>query len=240
MFADMVIVTAAPWGLRVKCRTGCRLKQVGLADDGFAFATECAELPIDQSNRSEYCLTQVETVDKYERGTTMKIMVMNGSPRVENTAAMVAAFKEGAEAAGHEVEVLHVGKMKIGGCLACEYCHGKGEGKCVQKDDMDKVMPAYLDADMIVYASPIYYFDVTAQLSAATQRVYAIGKPAKATKAALLLSSSSPSPYAGAIASYKDMTAFLGLTDMGVITAAGDENGSEAKLAEVRDFAKAL
>ena len=153
---------------------------------------------------------------------------------------MVDAFAEGAKEAGHEVEILHVGKMKIAGCKGCEYCHGKGEGTCVQKDDMDKVMPAYLEADMVVYASPIYYFDVTAQLSAATQRVYAIGKPAKATKAALLLSAGSPNPFAGAIASYKDMLAYMGLEDTGIITAAGEENGSEAKLAEVRDFAKAL
>ena len=90
---------------------------------------------------------------------------------------MVAAFKEGAEAAGHEVEVLHVGKMKIGGCLGCEYCHTRGEGKCVQKDDMEKVIPAYQGSDMVVFASPIYYFDMTAQLSAAIQRVYCIGKP---------------------------------------------------------------
>jgi multimeric flavodoxin WrbA len=170
----------------------------------------------------------------------MKITVLNGSPRKQNTAAMVDAFAEGAKAAGHEVEVLQVGKMKINGCLACEYCHGKGEGKCVQKDDMEKVMPAYRDSDMLVFASSIYYFDVTAQLSAAIQRVYAIGKPAKATRAALLLSSASPNPFEGAIATYKAMLGFMGLEDAGIITAAGDENGSEAKLDEIRAFARAL
>ena len=170
----------------------------------------------------------------------MKITVLNGSPRKQNTAAMVDAFTEGAKAAGHEVEVLQVGKMKIGGCLGCEYCHGKGEGKCIQKDDMEKVMPAYKDCDMIVFASPIYYFDVTAQLSAAIQRVYAIGKPTKATKAALLLSSASPNPFEGAIATYKTMIGYMGLEDAGIITAAGEENGSEAKLDEIRAFARAL
>ncbi len=170
----------------------------------------------------------------------MKIAILNGSPRVANTAGMVNAFAEGAKEAGHEVEILHVGRMKINGCLACEYCHGKGEGTCVQKDDMEKVMPAYKEADMIVYASPIYYFDMTAQISAAIQRVYAIGKPAKATKSALLLSSASPNPYDGAIATYKAMLAFTGIEDAGIITAAGDENTSEEKLAEIRAFAKAL
>ena len=170
----------------------------------------------------------------------MKIAILNGSPKVGNTAAMVNAFAEGAKEAGHEVEILHVGKMKIAGCLACEYCHGKGEGKCVQKDDMEKVMPAYKGADMVVYASPVYYFDVTAQLSAAMQRVYAIGKPTKATKAALLLSSGSPNVYSGAINTYQNMIGYMDLKDMGIITAAGNENCSEAKLAEIRNLAKSL
>ncbi len=170
----------------------------------------------------------------------MKIAVLNGSPKLENTAAMVNAFKEGAESAGHKVEVLHVGKMKIAGCLACEYCHGKGEGKCIQKDDMEKVMPSYHDADMIVFASPIYYSGLTSQILAATQRVYAIGKPAKATKTALLLTSAAPGPYTNAIGVYKDMTGYMGMENIGVITAAGEENGSETKLSEIREFAKAL
>ena len=170
----------------------------------------------------------------------MKIVILNGSPRKGNTTALVNAFAEGATQAGHEVEILHVSKMKIAGCLGCEYCHTKNQGVCIQKDDMDKVMPAYLEADMIVYASPIYYFAMTAQLFAAMQRVYAIGKPTKATKAALLLSSASPAPYEGSIATYKTAVGYMGVEDAGIITAAGDENASETKLAEVRDFARAL
>lgn len=169
----------------------------------------------------------------------MKIAILNGSPRKENTAAMLEAFKQGAEAAGHEVEVLHVGKMKINGCLACEYCHGKGEGKCIQKDDLEKIMPAYLESDMIVFASPIYYFAPTAQLEAAWQRVYCIGKPAKATKSALLLSSGFGF-YDAAIAQYKGFTSYVGLQDMGVCTATGEENKSEAKLAEIKAWAATL
>ena len=82
----------------------------------------------------------------------MKITVLNGSPRKTNTTAMVDAFAEGAKEAGHEVEVLQVGRMKIAGCMACEYCHTTGEGQCVQKDDWQKVQPAFEDCDMIVFA----------------------------------------------------------------------------------------
>jgi multimeric flavodoxin WrbA len=170
----------------------------------------------------------------------MKITVLNGSPRKENTSAMVDAFVEGAQEAGHEVEVPQVGKMKIAGCMGCEYCHGKGEGQCIQKDDWQKVQPAYEDCDMVVFASPIYYFTLTAQMEAAIQRVYCIGQPPKATKAAMLLSSGSPGVYDGAIAQFKGYTGFTGIENAGVITAAGDENQSEAKLAEIREFAKNL
>ena len=170
----------------------------------------------------------------------MKITVLNGSPRKTNTTAMVDAFAEGAKEAGHEVEVLQVGRMKIAGCMACEYCHTTGEGQCVQKDDWQKVQPAFEDCDMIVFATPIYYFTMTAQMEAAIQREYCIGKPPKATKAAMLLSSGSPGVYDGAIGQYKGFTAFTGIEDAGVITAFGEENQSEAKMAEIREFAQNL
>ena len=170
----------------------------------------------------------------------MKIAVFNGSPRKENTQAMVEAFREGAESAGHEVEVYHVGQMKIAGCLGCEYCHTKGEGNCVQKDDLEKIIPAYKEADMIVFASPIYYFTMTAQMEAAIQRVYCIGKTLKAKKAALLLSSGSDGVYDAAIAQFKGYMGYAGIKAAGIITAYGDENKSEAKLGEIREFAKGL
>ncbi len=170
----------------------------------------------------------------------MKIAVLNGSPRKVNTAAMIQAFREGAEAAGHQVEEYHVGKMKIAGCLACEYCHTKGNGECIQKDDFEKLLPAYKDADMIVFASPVYYFAMTAQMEAAIQRVYCIGKPQKAKKAALLISSGSPGTHNGSVAQFKDYMAYAGIEVAGIITAAGEENKSEDKLNEIREFAKGL
>ena len=168
----------------------------------------------------------------------MKIAILNGSPRKENTAAMVDAFKAGAEEAGNEVCVLHVGKMKIGGCLGCEYCHGKGEGQCVQKDDMGQVIDAYKWADMVVFASPIYYSAMSAQLYAAIQRVYCISKPA-ATKAALLLSTATgqTDPVE---AYYKQLVGFLGIEDCGVCKAVGEENKKAEKMAEIKAWAAKL
>ncbi len=170
----------------------------------------------------------------------MKIAMFNGSPRKGTTSAMVQAFREGAEAAGHQVEEYQVGQMKIAGCLGCEYCHTMGQGVCIQKDDIDKILPAYKEADMIVFASPIYYFSMTAQMEAAIQRVYCIGKPAKAKKAVLLLTSGSPGVYDAAVAQFKAYMGYVGIEAAGIITSNGEENGSEAKLNEVREFAKKL
>ena len=81
---------------------------------------------------------------------------------------------------------------------------------------------------------------MTAQLSAAMQRVYAIGKPVKATKAALLISSGSPNTGEGAITTYHNMLKYMGISDAGVFTASGEENKSEAKLNEIKEFARSL
>ena len=59
----------------------------------------------------------------------MNILILQGSPRANgNTAWMAEEFKKAAEAAGHRVTLADVGRKKIGGCLACEWCHGKGKG----------------------------------------------------------------------------------------------------------------
>ena len=167
----------------------------------------------------------------------MKILILQGSPRAKgNTAWMAEEFKKAAEAAGHDVTLVDVAHKKIAGCLACEYCHGKGNGTCVQKDDMQELYPLLADAECLVLASPIYYFTMSAQIQAAIQRFYAIWKPAKVKKTALLLSSHSPNVYDGAIAEYKGIISFCGYEDAGIVTAKADEQKTDtlrAKLAAI-------
>ena len=105
------------------------------------------------------------------------------SPRPNgNTAALVEAFAEGAKESGHEVTVVPICQKKIAGCLACEYCHTKGEGKCIQQDDMREIYPVLSEAEMIVLASPVYYHSFSGQLQCAINRIYALDKPAKLKK----------------------------------------------------------
>lgn len=172
----------------------------------------------------------------------MKILILNGSPRPNgNTAAMVEAFSEGARSNGHEVVVVNVCQKKIAGCLACEYCHTKGNGKCVQQDDMQEIYPVLDEAEMIVLASPIYYHSFTGQLQCAINRIYALDKPKKLKKAALIVSSGSDHVYCGAIYEYQNsFLNYLKLEDMGIYSAYGKQNKSPEKLEALREFGKKL
>ena len=172
----------------------------------------------------------------------MNILVLNGSPRPNgNTAAMVAAFAEGASENGHSITVVSVCQKKIAGCLACEYCHTKGEGKCVQQDDMQEIYPVLDTAEMIVLASPIYYHSFTGQLQCAVNRIYALDKPKNLKKAALILSSGDDNVYDGAIYEYQNsFLNYLKLENMGIFTAFDKQNKSEEKLNELREFGRSL
>lgn len=172
----------------------------------------------------------------------MKILVLNGSPRPNgNTAAMVASFAEGARESGHDVQIVDVCQKRIAGCLACEYCHTKGNGTCVQQDDMQEVYPLLEEAEMIVLASPIYYHSFTGQLQCAINRIYALDKPKNLKKAALIMSSGSNHVYCGAIYEYQNsFLNYLRLEDMGIFSAFGKENQSEEKLEELRAFGRGL
>ena len=175
----------------------------------------------------------------------MKILVLSGSPRPRgNTAAMVDAFARGARESGHQVEIIDVCRKKIAGCMACEYCHQKGSGherQCVQQDDMQAVYPLLDEAEMILLASPVYYHSFSGQLQCAINRIYALDKPKRLKKAALILSSGSDHVYSGAIFEYQNsFLLYLGLQDMGMFTAHGKENGSPEKLEELYQFGKSL
>lgn len=172
----------------------------------------------------------------------MKILVLNGSPRPNgNTAAMVEAFVKGAGQNGHDVMVVPVSSKHISGCKACEYCHTKGDGKCIQQDDMQEIYPVLDEAEMIVLASPVYYHGFTGQLQCAVNRIYALDKPKHLKKAALILSSGSDNVYDGAVYVYQNsFLDYLKLEDMGIFTAYDKQNKSVEKLDELMEFGKSL
>ena len=106
-----------------------------------------------------------------------KIIILNGSPRKNgNTAALIEAFTQGAQGAGHQVTTFFLNEMDIHGCKGC-FCGGKDSASpCVQKDDMVKIYPAYREADVVVLASPLYYWSVSGQLKCAFDRLFAVAE----------------------------------------------------------------
>lgn len=172
----------------------------------------------------------------------MKILVLNGSPHLEGpTSDMTKAFAKGAEEAGHEVVCINVAHKNIRGCMACEYCRNKEKGVCAQKDDMQEIYPEILTSDMIVFASPIYYFTLSAQLQAVIHRTYAIDIPKNVKKVALIMSSGSKYVYGPAITEYyQSIVEYWGVENAGIFTANGRQNKSEKKRKELYRFGKSL
>lgn len=171
----------------------------------------------------------------------MNILILQASPRAKgNTAWMAEEYKKAAEAAGHEVKLVNVSKKKIAGCLACEYCHNKGNGACIQKDDMQELYPLMAEAEVLVLAAPIYYFTLNAQIQAPIQRMYCVNAPAKVKKMALLVSSHSPGVYDGAMAEFRDICNYWKAENTGVVTAKIDEQKTEETSKKIAELVSKL
>ena len=102
-----------------------------------------------------------------------KILILEGSPRLNGNSCLLSdEFARGAEEAGCSVEKIAVARKRVAGCLGCNACY-RNDGVCVQKDDMAEIREKMLEADVIVLASPIYFYSMTAQLKAVIDRTYA-------------------------------------------------------------------
>lgn len=105
-----------------------------------------------------------------------KIIILNGEGRKNGaTAQLVNAFKEGAESAGNEVREFQLQGMNIHDCMNCQGCARMPKGTvraCVQRDDMDAIYDYFAEADVLVMASPVYWFTITGNLKMAVDRLY--------------------------------------------------------------------
>lgn len=102
-----------------------------------------------------------------------KVLILSGSPRKGgNSDILCDEFARGAQEAGNEVEKIRVASKKIHPCSACYYCRDHG-GACVHKDDMAEVLQKMIDSDVLVLASPVYFYSIDAQLKAVIDRTVA-------------------------------------------------------------------
>ena len=103
-----------------------------------------------------------------------KIVVITGSPRKNgNSFAMTEAFIKAAQGKGHEVTRFDAAMMKIGGCHACETCFKTGKA-CSFDDDFNIIAPKILEADVIVFTMPVYWYSIPSQIKGVIDRIYSL------------------------------------------------------------------
>ncbi len=102
-----------------------------------------------------------------------RVLILAGSPRKNgNSATLCRAFAKGAEESGHEVELIYLRDKNIGYCQACYYCKSH-DGSCSIKDDMAEILDKMNAADVLVMASPVYFYSIDAQMKALIDRTVA-------------------------------------------------------------------
>ena len=164
-----------------------------------------------------------------------KIVILNGSPhKAGNTAELVKAFAEGARSAGHEVTEFFLDGMDIHGCKGCFGGHSSADCPCVQKDDMAQVYPAVKACDVVVLASPLYYWTLSGQLRTAFDRLVALEEGdgnflRGGGKASALLMAAAGSEFEDALLYYDHLMEHLQWNKIGAVLAGGNSKEGDIK-----------
>ena len=102
------------------------------------------------------------------------LIILGGGRKKGNTAQLVDAFMKGAMEAGHATELISLNQLQVNGCIGCNACrYGK---PCVQKDDFNSLVPKILEADLLVFASPLYFWTISSKIKAFIERFYCIAQ----------------------------------------------------------------
>lgn len=154
----------------------------------------------------------------------MKIIILHGSPNKDgSTMVLVENFKSGAKEAGHTVKMIDVTKAKVSPCIGCVACGY--DGPCVQKDDTEMIRAEILSADMVVFATPLYYYGMSAQLKTVVDRfcAYNASIQRKHMKSALLTVAWNNDDWTfdALVAHYQTLVRYLNFKDQGMILGRG-------------------
>lgn len=154
----------------------------------------------------------------------MKIIVLMASPNLKGSTNLLAErFISGAEESGHKVTKIDVANYNIKPCTGCVTCGY--EGPCAQKDDNQKIREAVLNADMLVFATPLYYYGMSAQLKIVVDRFCAYNSSitGKHMKSALLSVAWNAADWTfeALEAHYRTLVRYLNLQDQGMVLGAG-------------------
>ena len=162
----------------------------------------------------------------------MNILILSGSPRKGgNTELLVGAFVKGASQK-HHVEVVSVHDYKVNPCMGCNACFKNEANACVQNDDMSLIYEKTSRADMLVIASPVYFYGLSAQLKAVIDRFHnPIRDTFRLKKMALLLvgADTLPELFDSILAQYRLCLNFFKLEDAGCVLVRGVKNKGDIR-----------
>ena len=154
---------------------------------------------------------------------SMKILIITGSPRKNgNSNFLVDNFIKGAQEKGHQIFRFDSAFKKVHSCIACNKCGMNGD--CIFNDDFNYVRENLVDSDMVVFATPMYYFGISAQIKTVIDRFYAInGKIHIPKKTALIMTyADTEEKEAQPIKKhFETLINYLGWTNVGEIVASG-------------------
>ena len=173
----------------------------------------------------------------------MKIIVLEGSPNQHGSSNMLAdQFIRGAEEAGHTVKVIDAAHADIHPCIGCIHCGY--EGPCILHDDNQKIRAAVLDADMIVFVTPLYYYGMSAQLKIVIDRFCAYNSSItrKHMKSALLTVAwnSDNWTFDALEIHYRTLVRYLDFQDQGMVLGRGCGTPSMTKHSQYPEMAYQL
>ena len=188
--------------------------------------TACSNLSNAQTvdGKDESKASKTDQSLKKGASKKMKIVVLTGSPRKNvNTNIMATRFIEGATEAGHEVFRFDCAHQDIAPCIGCNHCNMNGP--CIYDDAFTPLRAKLIEADLVAFVSPMYYFGFSAQLKRVIDRFYAINGTIKgASKKSVFLMAYADNSKAEAEAMtmhYKTLIRYLGWKDAGMVIAPG-------------------
>ena len=161
-----------------------------------------------------------------------KIVVLVGSMRKEgNTDLLVKAFVDGASKK-NEIEIISVAEYKVNPCIGCNSCFERKDNSCFQKDDMEVIYEKLAKADMIVIASPVYFYGISSELKAIVDRLHTpLRNTFKVKKLGLLLVAAAtlPAVFDAIEIQYKLVLDFFKLEDAGRVLVRGVKEKGDIK-----------
>lgn len=154
------------------------------------------------------------------------ILILTGSPRQNgNTNILTDAFVEGAKENGNVITRINVCKYKISGCVSCQYCTSHN-GECALKDGMDEIYSLLENVDIVVFATPIYYYGFSSQLKAVIDRFHAksaVGGIKPMQSILLAVGADDLSAFEPLIVTYKAILNYLKWENIGILAVDGVE-----------------